>query len=391
MGSRQNQGNFWGILKYLLLRNRLWRVLRRAIYYPIKTLKYLIKKAIGWDGTPLLVPYRSFGNKDIVFFRGRVVENYGIPSPKFKDSRFRNLLSMLKRYKSPGWPDVEVKVLFEGKVLETVTDEEGFFEIYYFPEQEQDETTIWQNVTYALSVDGKVNTMQGMLNAEVLFPNSQSQFGIISDVDDTFLESHSTLKLKKVRLMALKNALTRKPLKGVPSFYRALKNGVNGEANNPFFYVSSSEWNLYEMLRDFCEHWNIPRGVFMLRDMEFSIFKFWRAGSGSHQHKLNKIDRVLTMYPDLPFILIGDSGQHDALIYEEVVMKHPHQVKAIYIRDIGNPKRSSNVLTVIQRLKEYGVEMILARSIDEMVDDALNKNFISPKSAEKVLSESDKF
>src|SRR5690606_25786914 len=110
----------------------------------------------------------------------------------------------------------------------------------------------------------------------------ESQLGIISDIDDTILISHSTSLIKKLRLMLLKNASTRLPFEGVAAFYRALHRGINSNCLNPLFYVSSSEWNLYDLLIDFCNHQHIPKGTFMLHDLKVGILKLFKSGRGKH-------------------------------------------------------------------------------------------------------------
>src|SRR5690606_32076573 len=128
------------------------------------------------------------------------------------------------------------------------------------------------------------------------------------------------------------NAHTRLPFAGVSEFYRALQSGRNGKRNNPFFYVSSSPWNLYDLLIDFLDLNNIPEGPLLLRDFGLDHNK---AGSSDHMgHKFKEIENILTTYPHLNFILIGDSGQDDPVIYKEVVKKYPNRILVIYIRDV---------------------------------------------------------
>src|SRR5690606_26771482 len=174
---------------------------------------------------------------------------------------------------------------------------------------------------------------------QVMLLTSDSQFGIISDVDDTILVSKATNLLKKLRLMLFKNAHSRLPFEGVAAFYRALQKGVTGNFYNPIFYVSSSEWNLYDLLVDFCLVRGIPKGPFLLQTLEEDWYKFWKSGGGTHGHKVDKIRHILTTYHDLRFILIGDSGQKDAEIYSKIVHEYPERILAIYIRDVSKKKR----------------------------------------------------
>src|SRR5690606_19793084 len=150
---------------------------------------------------------------------------------------------------------------------------------------------------------------------EVRIVSHQQKLIVVSDIDDTVMISHSTQTLRKLRLMLLKNALTRSPFVEVSKFYRALAEETNTSASNPFFYVSSSEWNLYDLLEDFFHFNHIPKGVFLLRKLKSSIYKFWKSGGGSHDHKYEKTESLLKLYSEQKFILIGDSGQHDPKIY----------------------------------------------------------------------------
>jgi phosphatidate phosphatase APP1 len=47
------------------------------------------------------------------------------------------------------------------------------------------------------------------------------------------------------------NARVRMAFAGITAFYHALEQGKAGRTVNPFFFVSSSPWNLYDLLADF--------------------------------------------------------------------------------------------------------------------------------------------
>ena len=87
-------------------------------------------------------------------------------------------------------------------------------------------------------------------------PSQGARFGVISDIDDTVVTSNVTSKLRMILTVALTNARTRKPFKGVAAFYRALHAGVN-----PVFYVSKSPWNLYAPIVEYLEVQGLPRGT----------------------------------------------------------------------------------------------------------------------------------
>ena len=71
---------------------------------------------------------------------------------------------------------------------------------------------------------------------------------MISDIDDTIVRTGATSLLMMLRVVLLSNAHTRLPFQGVAAFYGALARGASGQDSNPLFYVSSSPWNLYDVL-----------------------------------------------------------------------------------------------------------------------------------------------
>ena len=75
---------------------------------------------------------------------------------------------------------------------------------------------------------------------DVLVPSHAAAFGVISDVDDTILETGVQRVGRMIRQTFTGSALTRTPFPGAAELYRDLADGIN-----PVFYVSSSPWNLH--------------------------------------------------------------------------------------------------------------------------------------------------
>jgi len=161
----------------------------------------------------------------------------------------------------------------------------------------------------------------------------------------------------------LGNARTRLPFPGVAAFYEALRNGATGDEKNPIFYVSSSPWNIYDVIAEFMDLQKIPKGPLVLRDWDIG----WSSLSSARhfEHKTSVIRDLMQLYPDLEFILIGDSGQHDPEIYRQIVSEFPKRVRAIYIRDVTRTvERSAS----IQRL---AAEVLAANSTLVLAEDTL--------------------
>jgi phosphatidate phosphatase APP1 len=105
------------------------------------------------------------------------------------------------------------------------------------------------------------------------------------------------------------------------------------EGLNPVYYVSSSPWNLHAFLADVFHNSGLTRGPIFLRDLGLSKTKFITDGHGNH--KGASIDLILNANPDLPAILLGDTGQHDARIYREVIARHGDRIIAVGLRIPG--------------------------------------------------------
>jgi phosphatidate phosphatase APP1 len=358
----------------------LYRNVRRMVRYPAKRLKLSLKHYLGWLDEPLIMPYRSFGNDHMVRISGRVLENSGILKTKRKNRLHRNLLAMLKRYLSDTVPEMPVQVSFLGRKALAQTDQDGFFEVCIplsKEEKAQSKPYIWQKAHIQLLDKQTRNPIYYPAEAQVLLPQSEkAQLGIISDIDDTFLLSHATKPLKKVYLLLTRHAHRRKPIEGMVDFYQALKKGHDGQKENPIFYVSNSEWNLYDLLEDFCQYQNIPQAPFLLQKKDLS-WKFWQSGAGNHFHKIDKIKQILQTYPKLSFILLGDSGQKDAEVYTRIALKYPKRISAIYIRDIGNLRRRNKVRKLATYLKEKkNIDLILTPHTAQMMQHAQKAGFI---------------
>lgn len=292
--------------------------------------------------------YRGFGTRSYLFMQGRVLRDKSI----FRgddDGPWRNFINTVKRFNSREINDAEIRIQFGDRIFNCITDAEGFYRISANlspslpPPPAQ--PPFWQKAQVELlSIPGEQVYVQQP--AEVLIPGTAT-FGIISDIDDTILKTYVTswLKWRMIYLSILKNALSRQAFRKVGTFYQALRRGGDGQAYNPFFYVSNSPWNLYDMLDEFLDQNKLPRGPILLRDFGLP-YEDRPASYRGHKHE--QIIQILDLYPNLPFVLIGDSGEKDVDIYQSVVTEYPGRIKAVYIRDVRSRKRAERVRTILK-------------------------------------------
>lgn len=328
---------------------------------------------IGYD-TVYILPYRSYGVPDRLTVMGRVIELSSDILPDDDDNWWDNLVNMYRRFASREIAGAQLRISYGDAQVNTTTDAEGYFRAelplkpaLLFPG--------WIKVNVTLTNFGVYGKEPVSIKAEVLIPPKDASFGVISDIDDTVVLTHATSLLKMARMVFLKNARSRLPFPGVAAFYQALRAGAKGDGANPIFYVSSSAWNVYDLLTDFLELNDIPSGPLLLADygLDQTSFPF-----ASHDtHKLAQIEQILATYPHLPFILIGDSGQRDRAIYQRVNDDFPGRILAIYIRDVQWLTLDSSTQKAQIETLHNKIEMILAPNTAAAANHAAEHGYIA--------------
>lgn len=332
------------------------------------------RKRLGSFRPLHIVPYRSYGTARRVYIKGRVLENRNIASATDKDTILNNLVNMYRRFQSDEVGGALLQAKVGDEVLQVTTDKEGYFVLDIHPKEPIITDSLWHGIPIEL-LNAPIPHEKDITSiAEVMIPPPDAEYGIISDIDDTIVRTSATDLLAMSRTTFLNNARTRLPFAGVAEFYRSLQLGRNGKRNNPFFYVSSSPWNLYDLLTDFLDLNKIPAGPLLLRD--FGLQGESVAGGGHMGHKFNEIEQIMNAYPHLNFVLIGDSGQEDPVIYREVVKKFPDRVLAIYIRDVQLAEREQIAVEVSRSLYDYKVEMMIVDNTVEAAEHAAKTGLI---------------
>ena len=330
-----------------------------------------------------IVAYRGYGNPHKIFLKGRVLENKNVGLSTAEDSAWKNLRNVWKRFESDEIPGARVLASLNGVTKEATTDKEGYFTISLQTSEPLSDENLWHPVNLELlsPADPALRTVNE--TGLVMVPAKKARFGVISDMDDTVLQSEATNILRMIKTVALGNARTRMPFKGVAAFYQALQE-EDGKPTNPLFYVSSSPWNLYDLLMEFFQLQNIPVGPLMLRDWGAS-----RSGlpHKHREHKVESIRHILDLLP-LPFLLIGDSGQKDPEIYHEILSMYPKRILAIYIRNVSrNLKRPAAIRELAKKVIEAGSTLILTDDTLAAARHAVEQGWIKPDKFPEIVAE----
>ena len=315
-------------------------------------------------------PFFGFRNAERLLLNARALRSR---EPVFeKRSFWRDFATMVGQYLSDEVQDLIVELEYQtadGRIVrqKAVSGPEGYVR-FDLPidggtDEAQPDRTRWEKARLFWKSD---ENRENAAEAYVLAPGTQTQFGIISDIDDTILETGITGNVRAIarnwRRILTQMPADRTAVPGVSAFYAAIGGNPAGSREpataiddllpkarvRPVFYVSSSPWNLFSYLVTFKRSRGLPIGPVMLRDWGFNRDTLGKEGHGSH--KREAIAHILTTFPHLRFALIGDDTQKDLAAFGAIAAAFPGRIAAVFIRSVsGEPlndeqSRAKNII-----------------------------------------------
>lgn len=273
--------------------------------------------------------YHGYGHKNNLILYGHVLSGKPVIRKKYSNNAITNIIHLVRLFFVKPLPGVHVMLQWQNQQLYSTTASDGFFKF----EWQSDNLIVagWHPVIVSLINSDGIILARG--EGKVFVPHA-TQYAFISDIDDTILVSYAATTHKRLKTLFTKNPRTRKIFDDVVNHYHLLSLAHTEPAlPNPFFYVSSSEWNLYDDLNDFFKHNKLPPGVFLLNEIK-RWYQLLKSGKSKHQGKLMRVARILETFPKQRFVLLGDNSQSDPEIYVAIANKYPDKIVAIYIRNI---------------------------------------------------------
>jgi phosphatidate phosphatase APP1 len=320
-----------------------------------------MRNKIDYSGATVKV-YHGYGHKGDLVVYGHVLAGKPVSPSKYSNNALTNSIHLVKLFFVKPIPKVQVELEWGSQRLYTTTEADGFFKFEW-----QSDTSVeagWHLINVnLLSPQGVVAAVgQG----KIFVPHS-TQYGFISDIDDTVLVSHSADTGKKLKVMFTKNPRSRKTFFDVVKYYQLLAFAHTEPAlPNPFFYVSSSEWNLYDDLNEFFKHNDLPKGAFLLNSIK-KWYQLFKTGNTKHQGKLIRVVRILKVFPKQRFVLLGDNSQKDPEIYVNIANKYPDRIVAIYLRNIS-PEKEVATLNLLESIQNKEIHFCLFKHTDEAIE-----------------------
>lgn len=308
---------------------------------------------------PILQLYRGYANEEELIVMGHVFRR--TYDYDFQKKNFKNATSIINQFRIKTIKNFDIYLKCGNQEIHTKTLDDGYFKFCIPLEKE----TPFGWIEYEVSIKHKAEILTE--KGSFIRPH-KGKLGIISDIDDTFLISHTGNFIRKIYVLLFKNVNDRKVFKDVVPHYQALSSAGrnNREEENAFFYVSSSEWNLYRFIVKFTKIHHLPRAVILLKDIRRGITDFFMSGRGSHDHKFDKIKHVLEFYPNLQYVLLGDDSQHDPVLYERICKIFPVTVKAVYIRQTGKHQKQETK-TILKNLENLEVSVCYYKDSSEAI------------------------
>ncbi|GAA4277059.1 App1 family protein [Aquimarina mytili] len=321
--------------------------------------------------------YLGYGTATLFRATGRALEDENIDFSA-NQGVFRTLRNIYRQFESDEIRNAPITLtLPDGKIVETVTDHEGYYhlELDISIDTKQINKEGWTNYTASYkkdSINKKINN-NNSFSSQMLIPSNAAEFGIISDIDDTILHTGvaSFFKWRVIANTIFKNFDKRTAIEGTVKFYKKLHLGKSNAPVNPFFYVSNSPWNLYDYLSAFFRKNHFPKGPILLRDFRTP---FDKTPKPKIPHKQSEILNLLKMYPDMNFILIGDSGEKDADIYTKIAKEQPGRILAIYLRSVNHRRKEKRIKRLIASYDSSPI--LLVQTSDQAIKHARKNGFI---------------
>lgn len=345
-----------------------------------------VEKALGIQDPLRILPYRGYGTPDWIYLKGRVLQKEGI-APRAEDAGLlKNALNMYRRFESDEIAEAEVQMSVGNQQRSVTANKEGYFETKIDLESPIKYDALWQSVDLKLLAPPPPKQDSVTAEGRIIIVSNTAKFGVISDIDDTIVYTAANDLFKMIRIAYFGNERSRRLFSGVAPFYQALQHGIEHEGN-PIFYVSSSPWNMYDLFEKFMEINNIPSGPILLRDIELSPANLM---SFEHQsHKREQIDPIFAQFPDLPFILIGDSGQKDAEIYRRIVEDYPGRILGVYIRSAipNDLARHRELDQIAQQVKAQGVEFMVFSETSVVAKHTAKQGWISEEAISAIQAD----
>ena len=273
------------------------------------------KRAAGWR--PQVTGYYGYGDVHQVRVLGRVLmTNPEAPTPNPANAKSQRGFRQFFNIQVCNHP---VTVRIGDQTVDTKSSEDGYIDVLV---TDHGLEPGWQEVTIEAE---DANPIQAQV--QIIAPGTT--IGLISDIDDTVLVTWLPRAMVAAYNSWYLPTDMRKPVPGMADFYQDL---LREHPNAPVFYLSTGAWNTFDSLKLFLAKHGFPKGPLLLTDWGPTPTGLFRNGV---EHKKVQLRNLIIDFPDINWILVGDDGQHDPLIFGNIAAEHPDRLAGIALRNLS--------------------------------------------------------
>lgn len=305
---------------------------------------------------PILLSFYGLSNGKRNLFFGKLA--YAPTADlSFKEyNRFRTFKTIVALYRTRAVANQKFKMVFDHGAIHGTTDASGSF----WCEADMNELQA-RLVSITLTATGR-----NVQLTEDLYPNRihnvDTHTIVISDLDDTLIHSFIRNKLQQIRALLFTRVEKRKAVIDMAHLIKRL--ALSGATA---FYLSNSEQNLYPMLFRFLQINEFPAGpLFLKQYIRLRDMVVKRLLRKKNVHKLTTLGKIIELFPNKKYILIGDNTQRDLPVYLEIAQLHPEKIRYIIIRKVYEREEDQLVLEQAkEKLKQYPIGLHYASTFPD--------------------------
>ncbi|MGB0165559.1 MAG: phosphatase domain-containing protein [Luteibaculum sp.] len=297
--------------------------------------------------TPVLLNFSALRSANRIWIQGQVI---GMNNPDFnlpEMSLWKHILHLWKMYRAKPCANSELKLQFSQVKVELQTNSHGHFSL----------------LSENPEINGELTGVSCKGERVICFPELypmrvealKSRKMLVTDIDDTLLQTHITKPLRKLMILLFTRIAKRR------SIYQAseLINHYSGQGAQ-IIYLSNSEHNLFPLIRHFLLQQDFPHGPVFLKFFRTwtNLFSGFKLPLGK-THKTAVLHKLAWLNPQAQLSLVGDDSQEDLAIYLSFARWYPKRVKQVIIRQVLPAPVDSKFVDVAKtQFHNLGVEFL---------------------------------
>jgi len=285
----------------------------------------LIKNFTGKDN---IIIYSAFANSKSAIIKGRAQEKKELLKATKEDGFFSNLVKSFNLVNNDELKNKTIIAVIDDFEYKIKTDDEGYF-TFEIIDIKKPLKMGYKKI--GIHLENNVNIHETNLTV-ITKELDEKIVGIISDIDDTVLISNVTEWIDLAVNSLGTNFKQRKVVPTMKDRFNLILNTNPKSVPSTLFFVSGSPRKFLIPIESFLEYNSFPKHNTFLK--EINLFDDFSQTS----YKTSTITSIIALYPNIEWILYGDSGESDQEIYQGIKDDFPKQVKGFHIRNVETGK-----------------------------------------------------